>query len=134
MNKPRSNWWGYVKSMIRRYPALCRQRSALQEIHYGGWLSGLPAAKSRPGDPVANAALRALPALAQRELAAVEAACAATAALPDGQERLRLIRLVYWQGTHTLEGAALQLHRCPRTILQWHGEFIRAVARAFGLG
>ena len=25
MSRPRYDWWGYVKGMIRRYPALCRQ-------------------------------------------------------------------------------------------------------------
>lgn len=25
MSKPRYDWWPYVKGMVRRYPALCRE-------------------------------------------------------------------------------------------------------------
>lgn len=25
MSKPRYDWWGYVKGMIRRYPSLCAE-------------------------------------------------------------------------------------------------------------
>ena len=64
---------------------------------------------------------------------AVRQAIAETQAMDTGEERLTLIRLVFWDKTHTLEGAAMKLHRCKRTVTLWHGEFIRCVAKYFGL-
>lgn len=96
-------------------------------------LSGMPHGSGTPTDPVADAALRELPEINRRELEAVRQAIAETLTLDTGQERLQVIRCVFWDKTHTLEGAAMKLHRCKRTIAQWHGEFIRCVAKYFGL-
>lgn len=133
MSTPRYDWWPYVKGMIRRYPELCRQRAELQSISLAPALSGMPRARGRHSDPVADAVSRELPAINRRELEAVQQALNETLKLPDGAERLTMVRLVFWENRCTLEGAALILHRCHRTLCQWHGDFIREVARAFGL-
>lgn len=65
------------------------------------------------------------------EQRAVEAAIAETAALPSGQERLLVVELVFWKGTHTLEGAAVEAHCGGRTAQRYSADFIRAVARNF---
>jgi predicted DNA-binding protein (UPF0251 family) len=89
-------------------------------------IMGCPAAHN-------NAALRELPEINRREMEAVRQAIAETLTLDTGQERIQVIRCVFWDKTHTLEGAAMKLHRCKRTVAQWHGEFIRCVAKYFGL-
>ena len=133
MSRPRYDWWSYVKGMIRRYPELCRAEADLRSTTVTAGYSMELRGKGRTGDPVADAALRQLPKINRRELAAVRRAIAATRALPDGEERLAMVRMVYWDGTHTFDGVALALHRCRRTLLGWHGEFVREVAREFGL-
>lgn len=133
MSRPHYGWWGYVKDIIRRYPTLCEQEKALHETCISPNLSGMPHGSGTPSDPVADAALRELPEVNRRELNAVCRAIAETQALDTGEERLTLIRLVFWDRTHTLEGAAIQLHHCSRTAAQWHGDFIRCVAKHFGL-
>lgn len=133
MSKPRYDWWSYVKGMIRRYPELCAKEKELRETSLSPKLSGQPGGKGRASDPTADAALRELPEINRRELEAVRKAIEETRCLDTGEERLHMIRLVFWEKTYTLEGAAIKLNRCHRTLVQWNGEFIRCVARKFGV-
>ncbi len=133
MSKPRYDWWSYVKGMIRRYPELCAKEKALRETCLSPKLSGQPGGKGRASDPTADAALRELPEINRRELEAVRRAIEETRRLDTGEERLRMIRLVFWEKKYTLEGVANKLHRCRRTVVQWHGEFIRNVAKNIDL-
>ena len=70
---------------------------------------------------------------ARREYLAVQAAAEQTGALPDGKDRLKVIELVLWKGTHLVCGAAMRVPCSERTAAQWHGDFIRLVARNLGL-
>lgn len=133
MSSPRYDWWPYVKGMIRRYPELCARQEELRRTKMSPNLTGMPSAHGQTSDPVADAALRELPEINRREMEAVRQAIAETLTLDTGQERIQVIRCVFWDKTHTLEGAAMKLHRCKRTVAQWHGEFIRCVAKYFGL-
>lgn len=117
MSKPREIWWGYVKAIIRRYPELCEREAALHRQCISPALTGMPHG-GKTTNPTADAALRELPPKQQRELAAVRAAIANTLALPDGDERMQMVRMVFWDRTHTLDGVAMKLHRCTRTIWQ----------------
>lgn len=67
--------------------------------------------------------------LGDQQKRAVQAAIEATEALPNGADRLRLIDLVFWTRTHTLDGAALKLYVSKRTARRWHTEFIREVEK-----
>jgi len=55
-----------------------------------------------------------------------------TLTMPNGKERLEMVRLVFWKKTHTLEGAAIKCHVSYVTVRRWHGEFIRLVGKTFG--
>ena len=65
------------------------------------------------------------PEINRREMEAVRQAIAETLTLDTGEERLQVIRCVFWDKTHTLEGAAMKLHISYVTARRWHGEFIR---------
>lgn len=133
MSKPRYDWWSYVKGMIRRYPELCARQEELRQTRLSPNLSGMPHGHGRNSDPVADAALRELPKINQREMEAVSKAIGETQKLDTGEERLRMVRLVFWDKTHTLDGVAMKMNRCKRTIVQWHIDFINTVAKNFGL-
>lgn len=133
MSKPRYDWWSYVKGMIRRYPELCARQEELRRTPLSPDLNGLPHGNGKISDPVADAALRELPKINQREMEAVRKAIDETKKLDTGEERLRMIRLVFWDKTHTLDGVAMKMNRCKRTIVQWHIDFINTVAKNFGL-
>lgn len=67
--------------------------------------------------------------LAQREKSAVEDAVFDTERITDGQSRMKLIRLLHWDRTHTLDGAALVIPCSRRTAAYWQREFFEMVAR-----
>ena len=71
------------------------------------------------------------PALRERE--AVQRAIDQTEPMVDGKERLQVIDLVFFRQTHTLEGAAVLIPCSERTARRWHTDFIKAVAKEFGL-
>ena len=98
-------------------------KSPARDLHQPD-LSGMPHGSGTPTDPVADAALRELPEINRREMEAVRQAIAETLTLDTGQERIQVIRCVFWDKTHTLEGAALKLHISYVTARRWHGEFI----------
>lgn len=85
------------------------------------------------GNPTANKAFRRLTGNRGREYDAVTDAISYTLKRHDGAERLRLIEMVFWRKTHTLTGAAQKCHVSEWTARKWHQEFIRAVAKAYGL-
>lgn len=125
MSSPRYDWWPYVKGMIRRYPELCVRQEELRRTRMSPNLTGMPGAHGQASDPVADAALR--------ELEAVRRAIEETRTMPNGKERLEMVRLVFWKKTHTLEGAAMKCHVSYVTARRWHGEFIKRTAQVFGL-
>ena len=71
--------------------------------------------------------------VALREYEAVQAAIEQAERMRNGAGRLRVVDLVFWKRTYTLPGAALQVPCSERTAQQWHADFIKAVARNFGL-
>lgn len=99
----RRAWWGYVKAFIRKHK----------------YLKGMDQ--------------KELTETEMREIDAVDAAIEATKKLNDGELRLKLVDIIFWKRTHTLEGAAMILHISERTARRWHTEFIRTVAKEFGL-
>lgn len=132
MSTPRYDWWPYVKGMTRRYPQLMQQYKDLRETRVTARLDGMPGG-NRLSRPVEEAALRTLPRIHMKELTAVHSAVCRTRQLPRGEVRIRLIRMIYWDRSHTLAGAALRLEISEVTAKRWHGEFLREVGRAFGL-
>ena len=67
------------------------------------------------------------------EKMAVSEAIQETGALPNGEDRLKLVNLVFFQQTHTLEGASQKIPCSRRTARRWHTEFILTVAKKYGL-
>ena len=65
------------------------------------------------------------------ELHAVEAAVSVVKRMPGGRARLKVVDLVLWKGTHTLEGAAMQVHCSERTARRWLYNFVLETAKNF---
>ena len=66
-----------------------------------------------------------------RERAAVEYAIAQTKRRTDGEQRLTLIRLMYWDQTHSVSEAADALGISWETARHWSADFIKATAYGF---
>ena len=45
----------------------------------------------------------------------------------NAEERMRMIKLVYFQRTHTMEGAALECHYSVDALKKWNSEIMAAV-------
>ncbi len=99
----RRGWWYHTRDVVQSYPA---RRESL-----------------RAGP---------LPPVARREQDAVEEAVRRTGELPDGPERLRVIELVHWRGSHAMTGAAGAAHVSLRTAERWQREFFLQVAKICG--
>lgn len=69
----------------------------------------------------------------EKEAAAVKSAIENTSKMNNGDDRLKIVDLVFWKRTHTLPGAAMQIPCSERTAQEWHRQFIRLVAKNFGL-
>ena len=132
MSKPRYKWWGYIKAVIRAYPALKKDYEDLHEQFVTSAISGMPGGggASRGTE---NIAIRELPDTLQREYEAVRSAIDATAMMATGKDRLALVDMVFWKCRHNLTGAAHRLNISTSTAQRYHGEFIRLVATAYGL-
>lgn len=131
-SKPRYDWWPYVKGMIRRYPAL---KVRYEDLHtptltvaYSDHVGG-----GEPGRTTETIAIRELPSTNQREYEAVRRAIRTTERMTTGPLRLQIIRMVLWDNSHTLTGAASRCHVGEATAWRWHGDFIRLVAKNYGL-
>lgn len=119
--------------MIRKYPALSEKYKDLHEQSVTANYSGMP----RGGDvsrSVEEIAVRELPFTEQREYEAVRLAISQTERYKNGRERLRVIRLAYWDGCEkTLDEVAAATHFGVATIWRYHGAFIKLVAKNYGL-
>lgn len=132
MSRPRYAWWGYVKNMIRRYPALKQEYADLHSQSVTANYSGMP----RSGGVsrgVEGLAIRELPSTKQREYEAVRRAVETTERYVNGRDRLKVIDMVLWKRSHTLEGAALMVPCSVMTARRYHTAFIMEVAKVYGL-
>lgn len=62
----------------------------------------------------------------------IEKAIEDTKVLPDGELRIRAIQMIYFDGTHTIDGAAMEIGACRRTIQKWCSEFVVLVGKYDG--
>ncbi len=116
---------------MRRYPEWEAQLRELQRPSLVLGTEGTPGG-SDPGRSTELHALRTLPPVEQEDLDAVERAVTVTRGLPDGKERLRIVRLVHWRMSHTISGAAMAVHVSVRTAYRWQNDFFLLVARFRG--
>lgn len=134
MSKPRFGWWGYAKWMCRVYPEHLQTLKELRTqrtvraydsvcVHGGG--------NTRQTE---ETALRELHGASRREFEAVDNAIKATHSQHrDGGERLRLVEMVFFKQSHSLEGAALACHVSYATAKNWQHDFLMQVGECFGL-
>lgn len=127
MSKPRYKWWGYIKGIIREYPALKKEYDSIHEQSVTANLSGMPR-----GGPASRGteeiALRELPAPKQNQYNAVSKAVEVTQRMRTGKDRMRIVDLVFWKNSRTLAGAAMEVNVSYDTAINYHGDFIMLVA------
>lgn len=127
MSSPRYRWWGYVKNVIRAYPVLA---SVMREPTYTAMTARYSTQPTQGGDgrSLECAVVKKLSSRDIEEFQAVSDAIRATERLPNGKARLKIIDLVYWQGTHTLAGAGYQVGYSYRQAQRINEQFAYLVA------
>lgn len=134
MSTPKKRWWGYARRMIRDYPSLKQQWEDIHEQTITADISGMPRGGSA-SRTVEMIALRQLPDEDdQKDFEAVSKAVEITLLKPNGEERLKLIKLVYWSKRKmTLSAAAPHIPVADITAKRWHKGFVYLVGRCRGL-
>lgn len=132
MSKPRYRWWGFACRMIRDYRGLKAEYEDLHTQTITADTSGMPR-EGGTGRAVEAIALRQLPKDDQEVYDAVTRAIEITRLRPDGEERINMIRFIYWnRKQHRLRDAALHVHISEPTAKRWHGDFVRLVGSCYG--
>lgn len=126
MAKSKDNWREETRRIIRSYPELAREEARLRECRITPSYTGTPGSGGS-GSKTENAALKELPPRKQRELDAVRRAISTTGRYRNAKDRLKVIDLVYWRQTHTLQGAAQLCHYSWETAQEWNAAFIELV-------
>lgn len=123
----RSNSWRQIcRQAAYEYPALRSELRDLQSMSITPKLTGMPVGGGERRS-TEDVALRQLPADRQRKYDAVNQALNISEHLTSGLSRVKLIQLVYFRRSHTLEGAALQIPCDVRTAKTWNNDFLLLV-------
>lgn len=69
----------------------------------------------------------------EREIAAVRQAIEETRKSHNGDVKMQVIDLLFWQKAVTLDGASEICYISPATAARYHRDFIRLVGKNFGL-
>lgn len=123
----RSNGWRHAaRNAAYEFPRLRAELRDMQTQSITPRLSGMPggAGEHRSTE---DAALRQLPAAEQRRHDAVAQAVQICGQLTSGPSRVKLIDLVYFRRSHTVEGAALQIPISSRQAWGWNNDFLLLV-------
>ena len=130
----RFKWYGYIRWMIRLYPARVQE---LRRLQHAAKVTAYDRDGAFHGDSISRPTeilgTVTLGATCDREVEAVRKAILATRAKRNGDLILRLIDLQFWSCTHNLTGAAMELYISKSTAQKWNGAFIREVGNNFGL-
>ena len=132
MSKPRYRWWTFAKNMIRDFPAVEKEWKDIHAQSITANMSGMPRSGGA-GRTVETVALRQLKPEDQKLYDAVTGAKEHTILLPNGTDRMKLIRLMYWSGKpRTVQAVAKQIPVSEVTAKRWHGDFVRLVGVHYG--
>ncbi len=120
------SWRSEAKNALRMYPRAKRKHAetdARLTPVYGG-TAGSHAARRTTEDVALKGKLTPHE---ENVISAVEFMMRMQSAYPNAEERMKMIRLVYFQRTHTLEGAAMECHYSDRAVKRWNAEILTAV-------
>lgn len=126
MSKSKDNWREEARRIIRAYPSYLRAEQELRDCRITPSLTGMPGGGGF-NSKTETAALKELGPKAQRELDAVRRAVSTTSRYRNAKDRLKVIDLVYWRQTHSLQGAAQLCHYSYETAAEWNAAFIELV-------
>lgn len=120
--------------IVRRYPETARKLRILsaEAPAISPQPSGMPAGTSLARKTEA-AAIRATPGETElRHYSAVSRALEITRSYPNGSQRVRIVELLIWASSHTVEGAAAAVGYSPAAVKEFRAAFLGLVAVLLG--
>lgn len=127
-----SSWRNEARTALRLYPKL-KRRQGENDMQitpvYGG--AAVQHSASRTTE---NVALRST--LTEREeniISAVEFMMGMQKRYYNAEARMRMLKLVYWSRTHTMQGAAMEVGYSFDTLCKWNTEVLSAVYTALNV-
>jgi len=128
MSKTRYWWYYSVVTAIRQYPMMAEKKRELQKTKvipaYEFTIRGTEVSRTTE-----QAALRQLPPAEELWVNAVERATEEIKRHRDGREVLKIVKMVDYDRTHSVEGAAQALHMDRATAWRRRCRFIYTVAK-----
>lgn len=132
MSKPKDDWFKNAVWTVRNYPARKQEYEELTSPKVTASISGMPGGGG-VSRTVENLALREMAPMKQKEYEAVTKAIEVTRLLPNGDLKVKLISLMYWQGKKLdIQGVVPRIPVAEATGVRWHGAFIRLVGEFMG--
>ena len=126
-------WWRpLVEKALREYPKLKKRKEELQTATITPNYNPMPGG-SNVSQTTENLAMRDLPEDERKWLDAIESAICEISRNEDGDAVMRLVKSVYFQKTHTVNGAAIMCNMSDSTAKRRIGRFIWTVAKHKGL-
>lgn len=123
MSRRSNTWRQTARQAAYDYPVLRIRLCDLQSMSITPSLSGMPMGGGEHRS-TEDAALRQLPPEDQRRYDAVTQALEISEHLTSGLARRKLIELVYFRRSHTLDGAAMQIPCSVQTAWTWNNDFL----------
>lgn len=133
MNRMNDNWRPWAINAMRDYLYFGRIKKDSQRQSITAQYNKGPGAHGVSRTTEAAAMRTGLTRQQERELDAVERAVKTTRRGPDGKLRVKVVEMVYFRGSHTIEGAAQQVHVSYKTAWRWTDNFIRLVGKNLGV-
>lgn len=128
-------WYGKAKEIAREYIRNTRELAAIRDAG-GGRREAVASSKGKASRPTEAAVMKILEseraAYLERATGAVEYAMEKVLEKPNGYETIKMYRLLYEKKTHSLAGAALELHIGYETAKRWNRYFLRMIAEKMG--
>lgn len=121
------SWRSEARSALRQYPRCKRKQSETGEMQITPAYGGIPGGgtATRTTENVALA-VRLTP-HEENVISAVEFMMQMQNAYPNAQERFKMLELVHFKHTHTIDGAAEIVHYSPEALWRWNTEMLTAV-------
>lgn len=131
MSHYRHWWYPNISRALKAYPSLIAKKDDIQRLNIIAKYSGEPSGggASRSTEEIA---IRDLPPAEAALVDAISSAMDEISRRRDGDYIVRLIDLVYFKQTHTIQGAAAVLNMSEKTARRRHGDFIILTARKLG--
>lgn len=118
--------------MIRDFPSVEKEWKDIHEQSITANMTGMPRGGGA-GRMAEAVALRQLQPDDQKLFDAVTRAKDLTLLVPNGADRVKLIRIMYWSGKQmTARDAAPHIPVAEITAKRWHGDFVRLVGICYG--